>query len=556
MRGGNSYRAGGALSTLARYFHTVRHLRPIQVAGRLRLHWHHPVADTRAAPGTRLRGSAYLPPIERAPSLLQPQVFRFHNEERRCSSPADWSPAGAAELWVYHLHYFDDLNARDANARLEWHLELLERWVAENPPGAGAAWDPYPTSRRIANWVKWAARGHELPARCQASLAVQTRWLEERLEYHLLGNHLLANAKALVHAGLHFDGPEAERWFSRGMDILERELREQVLADGGHFERSTMYHAAALEDLLDLMNLLRSQGCAPPVSWLGAIAAMRRWLKVMTHPDGELAFFNDAAFEEAPTSAQLEAFAGRLGLAPVADPSEPLIVLEASGYVRAIAGSAYLICDCAAVGPDHLPAHAHADTLSFELSLCGRRLFVNSGTSLYGTGPERQRQRGTAAHNTVVADECDSSEVWAGFRVARRARARLHGAHELAPGVLIDASHDGYRRLPRGGEHRRRWRLEPQSLHIEDRLDGALERAEARFHLHPDVAARVAGEREVALALADGSTARLSAANAGALQVVPATWHPRFGVEVANQCVTARFAGGVLSTRIAWAAPA
>lgn len=556
MRAGGSSRTQAALTSLVRYFHTVRHLRPIQVAGRARQRWHHPAADTRPAPTLRPRAPGYLAPIGRAPSLVGPQLLRFLNEERSCRTAADWNPAGAARLWVYHLHYFDDLNARDADARHEWQLELLGRWVADNPPGRGDAWDPYPTSRRIVNWVKWVARGHELPAPCHVSLAVQARWLQERLEYHLLGNHLLTNAKALVHAGLHFDGPEAERWFSRGMDILARELREQVLADGGHFERSPMYHAAALEDLLDLTNLLRAHGRSPPQSWLRAIAGMRRWLKVMTHPDGELAFFNDAAFGEAPTSAQLEDYAVRLGLAPVADPSEPLIVLAASGYVRASAGSACLICDCAAVGPDYLPAHAHADTLSFELSLSGRRVLVNSGTSLYATGPERQRQRGTAAHNTVVVDECDSSEVWAGFRVARRARARLHGAQLSPPGVLIDASHDGYRRLPHGGEHYRRWRLEPQSLSIEDRLDGAFARAEAQFHLHPDVIATIAAEREVALALPDGSTARLCAADAAALEVIPATWHPRFGVTVVNQCLTARFARGALNSRLSWTASA
>ena len=82
------------------------------------------------------------------------------------------------------------------------------------------------------------------------------------------------------------------------------------------------------------------------------------------------------------------------------------------------------LLDVAPVGPDYLPGHAHADTLSFELSLFGQRVLVNSGTSQYEAGPERSRQRGTAAHNTVIVDGHDSSEVWAGFRVARRASSR------------------------------------------------------------------------------------------------------------------------------------
>src|SRR6185295_1096925 len=110
---------------------------------------------------------------------------------------------------------------------------------------------------------------------------------------------------------------------------------------------------------------------------------------------------------------------------------------------------------CASVGPSYQPGHAHADTLSFELSLHGRRVLVNSGTSEYGTGPERQRQRSTAAHNTVVIDGQDSSEVWGGFRVARRAHCQWL-ATSRTPAPSIEAVHDGYLRLPGRNTHRRR----------------------------------------------------------------------------------------------------
>ena len=56
-------------------------------------------------------------------------------------------------------------------------------------------------------------------------------------------------------AGAYFDGPAADFWLRRGLFILRRELAEQVLEDGGHFELSPMYHALILEDLLDLVNL-------------------------------------------------------------------------------------------------------------------------------------------------------------------------------------------------------------------------------------------------------------------------------------------------------------
>lgn len=542
------------MSSLTLYFHTVRHLRPIQIAARAWFRLYRPLPDLRAEPPTRPASARYVPPISSVPSLLAPDVFRLLNVERRCAVASDWRPQDAAKLWTYHLHYFDDLNAHDARVRVLWHENLLTRWAAENPPGQGEGWDPYPVSRRIVNCVKWAARGNTLPAPFQTSLAVQTRWLAQRLEYHILGNHLFANAKALLHAGLYFDGAEAERWYARGMQVLECELREQVLPDGGHFELSTMYQAGILEDLLDLVNLLIAYGREPPRAWIAAVVRMREWLKVMSHPDGGIAFFNDAAFGITPTSAELEAYALRLGLAATADDASAVVIFEASGYVRVRTRAAYLVCDCAAIGAGYLPGHAHADALSFELSLGEHRVLVNSGTSQYGTDAERQRQRGTAAHNTVVVDGEDSSEIWAGFRVARRARVKLRTVTTTPRAVIVEASHDGYRRLPGRNEHRRRWILDDRSLIIEDEISGTFATATAYFHIHPEVDAHVHGTAEVQLAC-NGRLWRMVFEGASAIELLSGTWHPGFGVTVPNRCIMASFARTMLTTSLFWALP-
>src|SRR5439155_3503852 len=110
----------------------------------------------------------------------------------------------------------------------------------------------------------------------------QARWLRGRLEHHLLGNHLWANAKALVFAGAWFEGAEAERWLDTGVRLLRREFAEQILADGGHFERSPMYHAIALADVLDLCALdiaLPGVLPAPAVArWRESVPRMLHWL--------------------------------------------------------------------------------------------------------------------------------------------------------------------------------------------------------------------------------------------------------------------------------------
>ena len=117
--------------------------------------------------------------------------------------------------------------------------------------------------------------------------------------------------------------------------------------------------------------------------------------------------------------------------------------------------------------------------------------------------------------------------------------------------VVIEASHDGYRRLPGRNRHRRRWTLGPQSLQIEDQVLGRRRSAEAFFHVHPAVSARKDGLGRVLLEWSGGS-ATVTAENAAEVELRPGTWHPEFGVSLPNQRVVARFDAPALSTRIDW----
>lgn len=493
-------------------------------------------------------------PAQRSISLLGPDRFRFLNEVRDLSA-CGWDDPAITKLWRYNLHYFDDLNALDADRRIDWHRDLLARWVHENPPGQGTGWEPYPTSLRIVNWIKWVQGGHELSPACVHSLAVQVRWLARRLEIHLLGNHLFANAKALVFAGLFFDGDEAEEWLAKGLRILQREVAEQVLADGGHFELSPMYHAIILEDLLDILNLACSRAGVVSDAILSqyrdAATRMLRWFKGMIHPDGDIAFFNDATLGIASRFVVLEAYAQRLGVAALAkDSTDRVTHFADSGYVRVEQGNVVALLDVARIGPDYLPGHAHADTLSFELSLFGQRVVVNSGISQYGVSSERLRQRGTASHSTVEIDDTDSSEVWSGFRVARRARPF---GLEIAQGdktLSVSCAHAGYQRLPGKPAHRRHWSFTEHSLRVTDSIEGDFGSASVRYYLHPAVVMTCVGN-EGQLILHNGRVVRWSAVG-GTAHVIRSSWHPEFGVTIANRCIEILFQGHEVGVVFVW----
>lgn len=542
-----------------RYWHTLRHLKPIQFYGRLWFMLRRPrLTVVAAAPPLRHQEGQWQLPALRQPSMLGPWHFRFLNREHRLEAQADWNDASLEKLWLYNLHYFDDLNARAAHLRGAWHQALLRRWMAENPPLAGNAWEPYPTSLRIVNWVKWLLAGHRPPPGFAQSLATQARWLAKRLEWHLLGNHLFANAKALVFAGLLFEGTEAERWLAQGLRIIARELPEQVLPDGGNFERSTMYHAIFLEDLLDLVNAAKvwpqKVGAASLAVWHGTARRMLAWLEGMVHPDGQIALFNDAAFGIAPEPRALRDYAQRLGIRAESPPVAASLTLqhwESSGYVRMSSGEAMALLDVAPVGPDYLPGHAHADTLSFELSVHGYRVVVNGGTSRYGLGPERLRERETAMHSTVEVAGLSSSEVWGGFRVARRAHPIGLQTRIDDESVWVSCSHDGYTRLPGQPVHRREWKMAGTGLLVSDRVTDESHLSLARFIFHPSVRVSGAGGSGCDLTLPDGKVIRLRVLS-GRARMEAACYAPEFGKTFDTRCLAVELVSGLAMTQLMW----
>jgi uncharacterized heparinase superfamily protein len=170
----------------------------MQIVGRLKFRLVLPRPELSSPPMLRARIGPYEAPVFRDVSLVSPEKFRFLSREIELPVSGGWDDAQTPKLWRYNLHYFDDLNAVGSDTRAAWHQALIARWIRENPPGQGTGWEPYPTSIRIVNWIKWALRGPQLEADQLRSLANQVRWLIKRVEHHLLGNHLLANAKAMM----------------------------------------------------------------------------------------------------------------------------------------------------------------------------------------------------------------------------------------------------------------------------------------------------------------------------------------------------------------------
>lgn len=534
---------------ILRLYHTIKYLRPVQIYGRLWFKFHRPTVKDTSAPALRAVSSELCSAPDRPISMTGPESFEFLGKAGECRQASDWNTPKQEKLWLYNLHYFDDLTATDALARGKWHKPMVGRWIEENPIGAGNGWEPYPLSLRLVNWMQWSLSGGRVPRGFDASVATQVRYLSQRIEWHLQGNHLFVNGKALMMAGLYFRGEEAQSWLKLGWSIVERELDEEFLSDGAHFELSPMYHSIMLRDLIDLVDYSRIYRDVLEESFPGAEARLqdqvnsaREWLAGMVHPDQEISLFNDAAFGIAPSPAAVDDYARAAGLPEVIHSWPSLHHFEGSGHMRWQRDGWTAFLDVGAIGPDYLPGHAHADTLTFELSVGEERLIVDTGTGVYGDSPERLRQRGSPAHNVVNIDGKNSSEVWSGFRVARRAKVEDLELSFTEP-QRVSACHTGYRRLSGNVTVARTWEYNDGWMTISDSAVGTYQRAAARFHFGEGVQLESIDETSYSITTPGGKEL-LVRISVGVHRILNSTYHPRFGTSIPIRVLEVDLANG------------
>lgn len=462
---------------------TIRHLTARQLAGQV-------LSRLRGRGQLRLPGATpagYFLTVTEAnkPVSLVSETFTFLNQSVLMPE-VNWNFAEHGKLWTYNLNYFDFLNQRPTNASTltpERGLALIRDFIRQTD-NLRDGLEPYPTSLRIINWIQFLSRHQFQDDSINRHLYAQTDLLRRRLEYHIAGNHLLENGFALLTAALYF---RQTAWLGHAVKLVRAELTTQVLPDGGHDERSPMYHQLLLDRLLDvLLAVTHNTWCPDPafLPFLNSKATqMLCWINDITFRNGDVPMVNDAGWNIAPTTGQLQEKAAGMGIRPSC---ASLQITESNTSYRKFTFPRYeLVADVGAVGPDHQPGHAHADTFSFVLYVDNQPLIVDSGTSTYEPGMRRAWERSTSAHNTVEVNDSNSSEVWAGFRVGRRARVTLLADQP----TTLTARHDGY--LSQGVIHERTWLVAPEHVQITDRLirskTNRLQTGVARLHFHPDV---------------------------------------------------------------------
>ena len=131
-----------SLERYLKYIHTVRYLKVQQIFGRVT----RPFKKVNTTPvvGLVIREpvKSFTPVRLNKRSMYENGRFVFLNET---GVLAEWNDPQRSKLWLYNLHYFDDLNSADASTRFEQHQGLIRRWIEENPPVFGNGWSLTPS---------------------------------------------------------------------------------------------------------------------------------------------------------------------------------------------------------------------------------------------------------------------------------------------------------------------------------------------------------------------------------------------------------------------------
>ena len=440
-------------------FRTLCNLKLIQILYQIKYRLIKPLNNEQKAPVSRMRKCYYgVTPIPKTISLFSGSHITFLNIG---GSFRDWGYTDNGMLWAYNLNYMDWLN--QVGGTFEEGAEWIDKFISEFESNI-VGLDPYPIALRGINWIKFITKYYNQIdlsklRRWNDSLYSQYKLLEKKLEWHLMGNHLLEDAYSLFIASIYFNDRRMYRRYSR---LLKQELSEQILADGAHYEQSPMYHCILLDRLLDCYNISKSNmyfdGQDSVNMFLESKASlMLGYLESIVYDNGDIPLLNDSAFGVAPSPKDLFDYAERLGIKwEKKTPNE-------SGYRIRKNVKFEAILDVGNITVSYQPGHSHADTLNYELRIEGMPFVVDTGISTYEKNARRQFERSTVAHNCVSPDGKDSSEVWGGFRVGRRCHCEI--LEETSDSIT--AFHDGFDK-----QCKRRFKIIDSDFIVEDWYEG------------------------------------------------------------------------------------
>ena len=373
--------------------------------------------------------------------------------------------------------------------------EVINSWMRENPYGYGIHWC---SSLEVAiRGISWSISHLFLKAAGLAdgifSLDLDNEFLRRQIYQHAYfirhnlslyssaNNHLIGELTGLHVICSVFDfGDRSEEWRKFSWSSILREAELQVWDDGVNKEQAIYYHCWVLEYLLINGLFARKRSEHVPDSYIDRISKMTQFILDLSPENGappqigdaddgvaiqfdtqENSFYRDLietnnvlAGTVNPLDVGIKARCyyilngteGGLQPNPVSHRAYPH-VYSAGGYAALGSSDFHLVFDCGPLGYTTIAAHGHADALHFCLAIDGEWWIVDPGTCYYHSNLEwRDYFRGSLAHNVLVVDGKNQSDIGGPFMWTRHANCELeYIKNETETGRQIaQAWHDGY----------------------------------------------------------------------------------------------------------------
>jgi uncharacterized heparinase superfamily protein len=482
-----------------------------------------------------------------ADAMLKGQ-FRFGGETVQIAGGSIFDTSPPRATWAAALHGFEwlaPLSAAGGEAARVLAGRLISEWLERHARYSEAAWSAEITARRL---VQLFAHGRFVIANSDllwrsklfVSLRRQAALLARIADEAPPGLGRIETAVASLLCCSCLGDDPARRLAALGM--LEQEIAEQILPDGGHITRSPEELLLAFRQIVMAADAVAVLGDSVP-DWLrNAHDRMAPMLRFFRHGDGGLALFNGGGEGDARMVAAL--------LARDEVHGQPFLCAPHSGFQRLAAGRSHAILDCGGPPPARFSTRAHAGCLGFEFGTGAHRMVVNCGAERDDAPRWRGALRATAAHSTVTIADTSMAAVLDDELVRDLLGARLlatgtpprSSRFESENGWKVEASHGYY--LPEFGiVHQRSLCLSRRGtkltggdrlLPLSARESGGLPFA-VRFHIHPDIRVTPAQGGDILLKVPGGEGWRFR--HGGAIAVEESTYVGQGSARRAEQLV-------------------
>lgn len=436
---------------------------------------------------------------------------------------------------------------------IETHRKWLSEWREEHEIAATVGylrkgWMPHSVSLRILNWCRYDAwLDPVLPESFQRDIRrfayKNAAFLSNNIEHGVGGNHLIENAVALVVAGSYF---EQTGWLEQGHHLLRQAATDQFFSDGGHFERSPMYHLIVTQRYLTSADLLSQTNYTSETITETAQTAVA-FADAIRPPDGEIPLLNDSAFGEALSLAEIERYANVCELKPTSTATEQRRDCSETGYYWLGDQDDCLLAVGGDLAVEHLPAHAHAHPAQILVWADSRRVLTDTGVLEYAAGDARRRARSVRSHNTVQVNDKEPVQFGDSFHwfgnvstSVERDRDKLSMAYEVEG--IGQASYS----------HRRIIEYDTAGWTIVDDIAGVDSTATVRFHVHPNLRTeKVDSTIQIFDSTTEEDLLTVRLASECNLSIEESPYYPTYGLEQNRDViVVSRDDDGQIKTRL------